>query len=50
LKRFKDDAKVVESGFECGITVSGFDKFEEGDLIKPYIVEKTKRKLERRKD
>lgn len=50
LKRFKDDVKVVESGFECGITVSGFDKFEEGDLIKPYIVEKTKRKFERRKD
>jgi translation initiation factor IF-2 len=34
LKRFKDDAKQVEAGFECAILLDGFDDFQEGDIIK----------------
>ncbi|MFC1767810.1 translation initiation factor IF-2, partial [Candidatus Margulisiibacteriota bacterium] len=33
LKRFKDDAKEVEKGYECGIAVKGFTNFKEGDEI-----------------
>ncbi|MBF0253520.1 MAG: translation initiation factor IF-2 [Candidatus Omnitrophica bacterium] len=39
LKRFKNDAREVAEGFECGITVDGFADFEEGDEIKAYTVE-----------
>jgi len=41
LKRFKEDAKEVKSGYECGLTLAGFDKFEVGDII---IVLETKLK------
>lgn len=34
LKRFKDDAKQVEAGFECAILLDGFNDFEEGDILK----------------
>lgn len=34
LKRFKDDAKEVQSGFECGISFNKFNDLQEGDLIK----------------
>lgn len=33
LKRFTDDVREVQTGYECGIVLSGFDKFEEGDII-----------------
>ncbi len=33
LRRFQDDVRDVQSGYECGITVSGFDRFEAGDVI-----------------
>lgn len=36
LKRFKDDAKEVQSGFECGITVAKFDDIREGDEIECF--------------
>ncbi|MBI4242638.1 MAG: translation initiation factor IF-2 [Planctomycetes bacterium] len=36
LKRFKDDAKEVQEKFECGIGVSNFDDFNEGDIIEIY--------------
>lgn len=36
LKRFKDDAKEVGAGFECGIGVAGFNDFHEGDLIECF--------------
>ena len=37
LKRFKDDVKEVQSGFECGIGVEGFDDYAEGDIFEVYI-------------
>ena len=33
LKRFKDDVREVASGFECGITLDGFNDIREGDII-----------------
>jgi translation initiation factor IF-2 len=33
LKRFKDDVREVASGYECGVTLSGFDQFAEGDVL-----------------
>nr|MBP46424.1 translation initiation factor IF-2 [Myxococcales bacterium] len=46
LKRFKDDVPEVATGYECGISLEGFRKFREGDLIECYEVKKTPRKLE----
>ncbi len=45
LKRFKDDVRDVAEGFECGITLSGFDGYQEGDTIEAYELEKVLRKL-----
>ncbi len=38
LRRFKDDVKSVRSGFECGLTISGFQDIKEGDIIETYKV------------
>jgi translation initiation factor IF-2 len=40
LKRFKDDAKEVTNGMECGIGVAGFSDLKEGDLIEAFSTEK----------
>ena len=45
LKRFKDDVREVLEGFECGITINGFDAFQEGDVLEAFDVEKIARKL-----
>ncbi|MDF9866586.1 translation initiation factor IF-2 [Bacilli bacterium PM5-3] len=39
LKRFKDEAKEVSSGYECGITIENFNDVKEGDIIEGYIME-----------
>jgi len=39
LKRFQEDVKEVQSGFECGIKIEGFDKIKEGDIIECYNIE-----------
>jgi len=36
LKRFKDDAKDVQSGYECGITVENFNDIKVGDVLEPF--------------
>ena len=36
LKRFKDDAREVEEGFECGIVLENFQDVKEGDVIEAY--------------
>ncbi|MCG3176202.1 MAG: Translation initiation factor IF-2 [Candidatus Omnitrophica bacterium] len=46
LKRFKDDAREVLEGFECGIGVSGFDDILTGDRIEVFEVQQLARKLE----
>ena len=45
LKRFKDDVSEVGEGFECGISVSGFSEYEEGDTIEVYEIKEVKRSL-----
>ena len=45
LKRFKDDVREVQEGFDCGITLSGFGDIREGDIIEAYDIEKIARKL-----
>ncbi|ANX12327.1 translation initiation factor IF-2 [Fictibacillus arsenicus] len=42
LKRFKDDAKEVSAGYECGITLEKFNDIKEGDIIEAYIMEEIK--------
>ncbi len=39
LKRFKDDAKDVSAGFECGITLEKFTDIKEGDIFEAYVME-----------
>ena len=46
LKRFKDDVKEVEQGFECGISLENFNDIKNGDIIEAYKTVETKRKLE----
>ncbi|GAF12921.1 translation initiation factor 2 [Bacillus sp. JCM 19045] len=43
LKRFKDDAKEVAAGYECGITLEKFNDIKEGDIIEAYVMEEIKR-------
>ncbi len=45
LKRFKDDAKEVREGFECGLKVAGFDDIKVGDVIEAYRIEIRQRTL-----
>jgi translation initiation factor IF-2 len=40
LKRFKDDAREVASGYECGLSLDTFNDFQEGDQLEFYHVEK----------
>lgn len=45
LKRFKDDAKEVKEGFECGIGLANFSDIKSGDIIEAFVIRKTARKL-----
>lgn len=45
LKRFKDDAKEVLAGFDCGIGIEGYNDIHVGDVIESYITETIERKL-----
>ena len=42
LKRMKDDAKEVASGYECGIQIENYNDIKEGDIIEAYIMEQVK--------
>jgi translation initiation factor IF-2 len=46
LKRFKEDVKEVQSGYECGISVENFNDIKVGDEIESYEIVEEKRKLE----
>ena len=39
LKRFKDDAKEVNQGYECGIGLDKFNDIKEGDVFEAFIIE-----------
>jgi translation initiation factor IF-2 len=43
LKRFKDDAREVSQGYECGIGVEDFSGFVEGDILEVFVQEEVKR-------
>jgi len=43
LKRFKDDAREVASGYECGIGIENFNEIREGDMIEAFIMEQIER-------
>lgn len=45
LKRFKDDAKEVLSGMECGLTIKNFSDYKVGDVVEAYETEEVKRTL-----
>ena len=45
LKRFKEDVREVEKGFECGVGVEGFTDFKNGDVIEAYDIEETRPSL-----
>lgn len=45
LKRLKDDAREVMSGFDCGIGIDNFNDLHEGDVIETYVKERVERKL-----
>jgi translation initiation factor IF-2 len=45
LKRFKDDVKDVQEGFECGISLDGFNDLKEKDIITSYEIDEVKQKL-----
>ncbi len=46
LRRFKDDVKDVESGYECGISLENYNDIKVGDIIESYRIVEIKRKLE----
>ena len=45
LRRFKDDAREVAEGFECGIGIENFNDVKEGDVIEAYEVREVAREL-----
>jgi translation initiation factor IF-2 len=46
LKRFKDDAREVAKGYECGVGLENYQDIKIGDIIEPFTVEEVARKLE----
>ncbi len=42
LKRFKDDAREVKQGYECGLSIENFDDIKEGDIIEAFLDKEVK--------
>jgi translation initiation factor IF-2 len=45
LKRFKDDAREVLAGFECGVGIENYNDIKPGDVLEVYVLEETKAEL-----
>ena len=45
LKHLKEDRSEIKYGYECGISVAGFNDIEEGDIIESFEQKEVKRKL-----
>ncbi len=45
LKRFKEDVREVQAGYECGLTIENFNDIKVGDILEDYIIEKIAGKL-----
>jgi translation initiation factor IF-2 len=43
LKRFKDDAKEVAAGYECGVGLEKFNDIKEGDILEAFVMEEVAR-------
>jgi translation initiation factor IF-2 len=46
LRRFKEDIKEVQAGYECGILIENFNDIKVGDILENYVIEKIATKLE----
>jgi translation initiation factor IF-2 len=46
LKRFKDDVREVQSGYECGISLEDYNDIQEGDVFEFFVEEKEKQTLD----
>jgi translation initiation factor IF-2 len=46
LKRFKEDVREVQTGYECGIMIENFNDIKVGDIFEDYVIEKIATKLE----
>jgi translation initiation factor IF-2 len=46
LRRFKDDVKEVQSGYECGIGIENFNDIKVGDVIESYYLEEIRPEVE----
>ena len=44
LKRFQDDVKEVQTGFECGLSIENYNDIKEGDIVEGYIMEEVENK------
>jgi translation initiation factor IF-2 len=45
LKRFKDDAREVKEGFECGLSLRNFNDIQEGDQLEVFEIQEVARTL-----
>jgi translation initiation factor IF-2 len=45
LRRFKDEASEVRTGFECGVTLNNYSDLKPGDVIEAYMIEKVQATL-----
>jgi translation initiation factor IF-2 len=45
LKRFKEDVREVQTGYECGITIENYNDLKVGDILENYVIEKIATKL-----
>ena len=45
LKRFKDDAREVQAGYECGIGIENFNDIKVGDIVECFVIDKVAAKL-----
>jgi len=45
LKRFKDDVREVQQGYECGLSIENFNDIKVGDIIEAYAIDKIAAKL-----
>jgi len=46
LRRFKDDVREVQNGYECGIALENFNDIQSGDVVECYEVQEIARKLD----
>ena len=45
VRRFKDDAREVASGYECGLKIANYDDVKTGDVVEAFEVKEVARKL-----